>query len=195
MTPLSIRYKDTIAALRAMLGIHAPQAIERIIPGPLTSLAKLGQRCAATLLDASALTRAHPVLALLLDLAASLHLALRHVAANESDTQRRGQIQAHANMWQRLRVILVDAPSWTSWGLARTDVAPMLDPVKSGLPANPFEAYHRLEAPAVMQSDDAQRAMRALIHSDPVLRPLSTSAIGELARALVAGTTIKGLLA
>ena len=45
MTPLSIRYKDTIAALRAMLGIHAPQAIERIIPGPLTSLAKLGQRC------------------------------------------------------------------------------------------------------------------------------------------------------
>lgn len=194
MTPLSIRYKDTIAGLRAMLAVHTPRAIERLIPGPLTALALMGQRCAATLLDASTLARAHPVLPLLLDLTASLHLALRHVAANEADTQRRGQIQAHANMWQRLRVILVDAPSWTSWAMTRTDVAPMLDPVKSGLPANPFEAYHRLEAPAVLQSDDAQRALRALIYSDPVLRPLGTPAIGELARALVAGTTLKGLL-
>lgn len=194
MTPLSIRYKDTVAALRAMLAAHAPQAIERLIPGPLTALALLCRRCAATLLDASTLASAHPVLPLLLNLVASLHLALRHAAASEADTQRRGQIQAHANMWQRLRVILVDAPSWTSWGLARTDVAPMLDPVKSGLPSNPFEAYHRLQTPVVLQSDDAQRALRALIHSDPVLRPLSTPAIGELARALVTGTTLKGLL-
>ena len=193
MSPLSIRYKDTVVALRAMLAEHAPGDIERLVPGPVTALALLAQRCAAALLAGSTLERPHPVLPLLLELSAALHLGLRQLAAHEGDTQQRGRVQAHASMWQRLRVILVDAPSWTSWGLARTDTAPMLDPVRSGLPGNPFEAYHRLEDPAVLQSDDAQRALRTLIHSDPVLRPLPAAAVGELAHALVSGTRLKGL--
>lgn len=193
MTPLSILHQDTVADLHALLSAHSPMQLAPLLPRPFVTLSQLSQRCAALLLAGSSLQQPHAILPLLLDLCASLHQGLRQAASNELDTRRRGLVQQHAMLWQHLRITLVNAPQWTSWGLMRQTTMPMLDPVKSGLPANPFEAYHQASTPATLQSDDAQRAMRALIHVDPVLRPLPTQAIADWAKTLVNGTTINGL--
>ena len=88
-------------------------------------------------------------------------------------------------MREAMRVFTLDVP-------ASAGVAEDINTLLSGLDYddNPFETLSPDNVPYFQQTADAAKATVALLRSDCVLNPLTPAQVADLARRIVAGTTL-----